>query len=167
MERKNNNFMRTFRIAALTLLFVMNGAIAFSQVHEMKKHIMVTPEDIKWQNGPGSLPPGAMFQVIEGDVTKKGLFAMRLKFPAGYSIQAHWHPVDEHVTVISGSFKMGMGDKFDENALKHIPEGGFAVMPAKSTHFATTDEGCIIQLHGEGPWQINYVNKADDPRQTK
>ncbi|MCG9970941.1 cupin domain-containing protein [Christiangramia crocea] len=170
MKILTSNFFKMFRILAFSLLFLMNGRIAFSQDHKdskMKNHIMVNPEDIEWQKGPASLPPGAMFQVIEGDLSKKGLFTMRLKLPAGYSIQAHWHPVDEHITVISGSFKMGMGDKFDANALEHISEGGFVVMPAKSTHFATTEEGCIIQLHGQGPWQINYVNKADDPRLAK
>lgn len=128
------------------------------------EHIMISPEKIQWEDGPPSLPPGSKFAVIEGDMKKEGLFTLRLKFPAGYVVGAHWHPVDEHVTVLSGSFKMGMGEKFDRNNLQNLPVGSFAVMPAKSGHFAAADEECILQVHAMGPWAITYYNPADDPR---
>jgi quercetin dioxygenase-like cupin family protein len=89
---------------------------------------------------------------------------MRLKLPANYRIPAHWHPADEHVTVLSGTFHMGMGDKLDTAKGKALGVGSFALMPAKARHFAYTNEETIIQLHGMGPWGINYVNPADDPR---
>lgn len=130
-------------------------------------HVMVTPGDLKWIDGPPSLPPGARMAAIEGDPSKPGAFTMRVQLPANYRIPAHWHPADEHVTVLSGTFHMGLGDRLDTARGKALPVGGFAVMPAKSNHFAWTTEPTVIQLHGIGPWQINYLNSADDPRNTK
>ena len=130
-------------------------------------HVMVTPSDVTWGPGPDALPIGAMAAVIEGDPKAAGLFCMRLKVPAGYKVPAHWHPADEHVTVISGTLNMGMGDKLDQNKGKELPTGSFVVMPAKSTHFAWTTGETIIQIHALGPWAINYVNPKDDPRLAK
>lgn len=127
-------------------------------------HIMVKPEDVKWMDGPPSIPPGAKFAVIEGDPKIAGLFTMRLWFPSDYKIGAHWHPADEHVTVISGTFLMGLGDKFDEGKLQPLGTGSFAVMATGIRHFAATTKETVIQLHGMGPWGINYVNPSDDPR---
>jgi len=128
------------------------------------KHVMVTSDDIKWMDGPSSLPAGAKVAAIEGNPKEAGLFTMRLKFPANYKVPAHWHPADEHVTVMSGTFYMGMGDKLDEAAVKELPAGSFVVMPTKQTHFAMTKGETVVQLHGMGPWGITYVNPADDPR---
>lgn len=108
------------------------------------EHKMVAPSDIKWADGPPSLPPGAKFAVLEGDPAKAGPFTVRLQFPAGYKIPAHTHPTDERVTVISGTFNMGMSDKF-----------------AWATGEAT------VQVQSTGPFVINYVNPADDPRKAK
>ncbi|MDP3704270.1 MAG: cupin domain-containing protein [Candidatus Omnitrophota bacterium] len=137
---------------------------AEDQPHHPQDHVFVTPGDLTWQDGPPSLPPGAQFAVIEGDPKKEGLFTMRLKLPAEYRIPAHWHPADEHVTVISGTFNMGTGDVLDTTNGTALPAGSFAVMPAQMHHFAWTSEATVLQLHGVGPWQINYLNPADDPR---
>lgn len=128
------------------------------------QHVLVTPGDLTWQEGPPSLPQGAQFAVVEGDPKKEGLFTMRVKLPAHYRVPAHWHPADEHVTVISGTFHMGTGDVLDTAQGKALPVGSFALMPAQMHHFAWTTDEAIIQLHGTGPWQINYINPADDPR---
>src|SRR5438128_1074858 len=127
-------------------------------------HVMVTTADLKWVDGPPSLPPGAKVAGMEGNPKEPGLFTMRLKFPANYKIAPHWHPADEHVTVISGTFYMGMGDKFDEAAAKELPTGSFVVMPTKQAHFGMTKGETVVQLHGTGPWGVTYVNPADDPR---
>ncbi|HEX2896449.1 MAG TPA: cupin domain-containing protein, partial [candidate division Zixibacteria bacterium] len=127
-------------------------------------HVMMTDADLTWTEGPKSLPAGAKMAVLEGDPTKAGLFTLRFKLPANYKVPAHWHPADEHVTVLAGSFSMGLGEKFDEKALKELPIAGFAVMPTGVRHFAWSKDGATIQLHGMGPWGINYVNSADDPR---
>lgn len=162
---KKNNAV----IVMLAIAFILNSVQLVAQEHPdsgttLDKHIMISPGEVQWLDGPPSLPPGAKFAVIEGDAKKEGLFTMRIKMPAGYVVPAHWHPVDEHVTVISGTFKMGMGDKFDRKDLMPMPPGTFAVMPVKTIHFAAADEECIIQVHAMGPWAITYVNPADDPR---
>jgi hypothetical protein len=127
-------------------------------------HVMVRPADRSWADGPASLPPGTKVAVIEGDPTQAGPFTLRLRLPARYRIPPHWHPADEHVTVIAGAFHMGLGESYDASKGKRLPVGSFAVMPAKTAHFAFTKEPAVIQLHGIGPWGINYVNPSDDPR---
>lgn len=124
---------------------------------------MATPDQMKWSDIP-SLPPGAKMSLIEGPLDQAKPFTFRLKFPANYKIPAHWHPVIERVTVISGTFHLGMGDKFDESKLKALPRGSIVIMQPKTHHFAMTKEETEVQLHGTGPWAINYVNPSDDPR---
>ena len=125
---------------------------------------MFKGDDLKWSPAPASLPAGAEVAILEGDPAKEGPFTMRLKLPAGYKIPPHSHPGVEHVTVISGSFAMGTGEKFDEAAAMTMPAGGFALMKIGTKHFATSKDGCVVQVHGVGPWGITYVNPADDPR---
>lgn len=134
----------------------------------VEKHILLSPKDVKWGEGPGALQPGAKMAVIEGDPkTPNALFTIRIKLPAGFKIQAHSHPADEHVTVISGTFQMGMGDAFDAKALTSLPAGSFAVMPKGHHHFASAKGETVVQVHGVGPWGITYVNPTDDPRNAK
>ncbi len=102
--------------------------------------------------------------MIEGPLNEAGPITFRLKFPADYDVPAHWHPAIEHLTVISGSFNMGMGDKLDRSKTTMLGPGGVAIMQAKVNHFAWTKGETIVQVHGVGPWAINYVNPADDPR---
>lgn len=134
----------------------------------VEQHILVSPKDVKWGEGPGALQPGAKMAVIEGDPkTPNALFTIRIKLPSGFKIQAHSHPADEHVTVISGTFQMGMGDAFDAKALTSLPAGSFAVMPKGHHHFASAKGETVVQVHGVGPWAITYVNPTDDPRNAK
>jgi len=127
-------------------------------------HIMVMPNNIKWVDNPPGLPTGSKFAVIEGDPREAGLFTMRVKIPAGYKIMPHWHPADEHITVLEGSCFMGLGDKIDEKAVTEMMTDAFAVMKTGTHHFFFAKKECIVQLHGIGPWGITYVNPADDPR---
>ena len=126
-------------------------------------HMMVTPDELKWADVP-SVPAGAKVAVIEGPVNEAGPITFRMKFPADYKLPAHWHPVLEHLTVISGTFNMGVGDTLDPSKTKPLSAGSFAIMQPKTHHFAWTKEETIIQVHGIGPWAITYVNPADDPR---
>ena len=126
-------------------------------------HMMVTPDELKWADVP-SVPAGAKVAVIEGPINEAGPITFRLKFPADYKLPAHWHPVLEHLTVISGTFNMGVGDTLDPSKTKPLSAGSFAIMQPKTHHFAWTKEETIIQVHGIGPWAITYVNPADDPR---
>jgi ketosteroid isomerase-like protein len=131
------------------------------------EHVMMAAGALKWGDGPPSLPPGAKVAVVSGDPTKAQPFAIRAQMPAGYRIQPHWHPTTENVTVLSGTVALGMGEKFDQSAMKDLPAGGYAAMPAEMRHFFMAKTAATIQVHGIGPFAINYVNPADDPRQGK
>lgn len=128
------------------------------------KHVMVTEKDLEWKEGPGSLASGAEMVVLEGDPSKRGPFTMRLKLPSGFEIAPHHHPAIEHVTVLSGTFHMAEGERFDREKGKELPAGSFAVMPIGMRHYAWASEETVVQLHGMGPWDIIYVNPEDDPR---
>ena len=126
-------------------------------------HQMITPGQLKWADVP-SLPPGAKIAVIEGPLNEVVPFTFRLRFPANYRIPAHWHPAVERVTVLSGVFNMGTGDKLDPQQTTALGAGSIAIMQPKTNHFAWTGEETVVQLNGVGPWGITYVNPADDPR---
>jgi hypothetical protein len=147
-------------VITVVLVAVFGVAAVWSQGGH---HVMVSPADLKWADVP-SLPPGAKIAVIEGPPTEAVPFTFRLKFPADYKIPAHWHPAIEHVTVISGTFNIGMGDKLDPAQTKPLSTGGVAIMQPKTPHFGWTKEETIVQVHGVGPWGVTYVNAADDPR---
>jgi quercetin dioxygenase-like cupin family protein len=126
-------------------------------------HIILGAPEIKWGPAPPVFEKGASFAVISGDPGKAGLYVVRLKMPAGYKIAPHWHPTDEHVTVIAGTFALGMGEKWDAAALKDLTAGGYGLMPADMRHFALARTAATVQVHGTGPFALNYVNPADDP----
>jgi quercetin dioxygenase-like cupin family protein len=140
---------------------------AFGSMQAQESPILVSPSDIQWKDGPPSLPPGAKAAVIQGDPSKEGPFTIRLKLPADYKIPPHFHPDTETVTVLSGTFNVSMGDTFDASKGKSLGAGSFAALPKKSPHFAFTKEPTEIQVNAHGPWSLNYVNPADDPRNNK
>lgn len=158
--------MKVLSIVALLLIGV--GVFAFGQTTSpTPDHAFLSKEDLKWIAGPASLPAGAKVALMEGDPAKEGPFTLRLQLPDGFTIQPHSHPAVEHVTVLSGTFNIGMGEKFDKSGGRALSAGAFAFMPPGMRHFAWTTGETVIQLHGTGPWQINYVNPADDPRKPK
>ena len=120
-------------------------------------------DDVKWMPAPNVFPAGAQIAVISGDPFKEGLYVVRLKMPGNYKIPAHNHPTTEYVTVISGDFNIGMGDKPDAQKGLLLHTGGFAEAPAKMNHYAWTSGETVVQVHGQGPFAITYVNPADDP----
>jgi len=124
---------------------------------------MVRPADLVWTDA-ASLPPGAKLAVIEGPMTEAVPFTVGIKVPANYKVPPHWHPVIERVTVLSGTFYMGLGDKLDPDKSTGLTPGSMMILQPKTHHFAWTKEETTIQLHGTGPWAIIYVNPADDPR---
>jgi hypothetical protein len=105
--------------------------------------------------------------VLEGDPAKEGLFTMRLLLPDGMVISPHWHTQIEHVTVIAGTLNIGMGEKFDKSATRAMPAGSFGFWPPQMRHYGWIKGETVLQLHGQGPWTITYVNPADDPRNQK
>jgi quercetin dioxygenase-like cupin family protein len=127
-------------------------------------HLVVSPDSLKWGPAPPAFPKGAQAAVVSGDPSKEGLYVIRVKVPAGYKVPPHTHPNDENVTVLSGTFNIGMGPKFDDKNGAALKAGGFAHAPKGMQHYAWFTEDSIIQLHGMGPQDIIYVNPADDPR---
>ena len=146
----------------LVALIVACGTAA-AQNAAVPAHTFVTPPEIKWGEPPPVFEKGMSFTVISGDPGKPGLYAVRAKMPAGYKIAPHWHPTDEHVTVLSGTLALGMGEKFDKAAMKSLPAGGYVLLPAEMRHFAMATTAVTIQVHGQGPFVLTYVNPADDP----
>jgi quercetin dioxygenase-like cupin family protein len=123
-----------------------------------------TPETIPWGPPPPFIAPGAQLAVIEGNPAgSTGDFTVRLKMPDGYRIAPHWHPLRENVTVISGTFKVGMGDSFDKDKMGSFPAGSFAFLDPGMRHYAMASGEVIVQVHGNAPLQFNYVNPEDDP----
>jgi anti-sigma factor ChrR (cupin superfamily) len=110
------------------------------------------------------LPKGAEIAVISGDPSKDAPYVVRVKAPAGYKVAPHAHPTDENITVISGTFNLGMGDKFDDQKGAALKAGGFAQAAKAMPHYAWFSDDSVIQIHGIGPFAITYVNPADDPR---
>ena len=159
---------RLFRLLLLIPLCCLGSAWASKgedpRHADDKDHVVATPDKIKWGPAPPSQPSGAQVAVLAGDPRKEGMYTMRVKLPDGYKVPPHWHPVDENVTVIEGTFNMGRGEKFDRAATQELPAGSYVRMPKKMRHFAWAKGETILQLHGMGPFEINYVNEADDPR---
>ncbi len=150
------------RIALTALAVLLTGTLpVFAQ--GTHADLLAGPAGVKWGPAPPTLPKGAQFAVLSGDPSKAGLYVIRLKMPANYQIPAHHHPTAENVTVLSGSFHAGMGDKMDKSKTQAFEPGGFAALPANMNHYAWTASNTVIQVHGEGPFAITYVNPADDP----
>ncbi len=157
--------MKSASLALLAALLVPAAAMAqdAKPASDAAAHTVLLPSEMKWGPGPPALPKGGQMVVLSGDPTKAGPFVLRAKLPAGYTVPPHWHPTDEQITVLSGSFSMGMGDKVDKKA-KAMGAGGWALMPAQMHHFAYTKTGATIQVNAMGPFVINYIDPKDDPR---
>jgi len=147
-------------LAAVGLLLL--AVPTFSQTGTPQNAL--TPEQIKFGPAPPFLPPGALFAVLEGNpMGDTGDFTIRLKMPAGYKVAPHWHPNRENVTVLSGTLKVGMGDKFDAAHMLSFPAGSFAYLDPDMHHYVMTEGATMIQIHGMAPAKLNYINPADDP----
>ena len=147
--------------STVSLVLLLAGATTvFADEMEMP----MNAAQIGWSPAPNFVPEGAEIAVLSGDPSKDGPYVVRLKMPAGYKIAAHNHPTTEMVTVISGDFHLGMGDKLDEEKSVLLTTGGYAEAPAQMNHYAWASSPTIVQIHGQGPFAITYVNPADDPR---
>jgi quercetin dioxygenase-like cupin family protein len=125
---------------------------------------MIRADNITWGPASAKLPRGALMAVLDGVPSKPGSpFTIRVKVPDGFSVPPHTHPTDENLTVIQGTMLLGMGDVFDRAKLRELPAGSYAKLPKGQPHFNLYKGESIIQLHGIGPYDIAYVNPADDP----
>lgn len=128
-------------------------------------HVMLAPGALKWRPFPPG-GAGAKLAVLSGDPEKPGPFVIRIRQPAGTQVPPHWHPTDEHVTVVKGTMYFAMGERFNKRGARELSAGSYLLLPAKMPHFAWTSRrgASIIQVHGMGPFQVVFVNPADDPR---
>lgn len=153
------------RILTGGLCILAIGATAYTQTGKApakpaRTMEVTAAESLQWSE----ILPGATMAVVSGDPNKAGdLFVIRIKMVDGLKIPPHWHPQDEHITVLKGTFLLGMGEKWDAAVLKPLPAGTFAMMPKEMRHFGQSKGETILQVHGPGPFKINYVNPADDP----
>jgi hypothetical protein len=123
-----------------------------------------TPDTMPYGPAPAFVPAGAQLAVLEGDPgAASGDYTIRLKMPDGYRIAPHWHPNRENVTIVSGTFKVGMGDEFEESKMATFPAGSFAYLDPSMHHFAMASGEVVVQVHGQAPLQFNYINSNDDP----
>jgi quercetin dioxygenase-like cupin family protein len=118
---------------------------------------------VRWGPAPANLPAGAQLAVIEGDPSKAGPYTIRLRLPAGYRFPAHTHPGSEHVTVMSGTLLVAAGDRLDGARMQTLAAGSYTGIPADVRHVASARGETVLQIHGNGPFGIDYLNKADDP----
>jgi quercetin dioxygenase-like cupin family protein len=120
--------------------------------------------DLQWGPAPAIFPAGAEMAVLSGNPGGTELFTVRLRFPNGYRIAPHTHPTDEHVTVISGTFLVGMGETVDgKKAMLSLKSGEFITAPANHAHYAAAQGPTVVQVHAIGPFAMTYVNPADTP----
>jgi len=121
-------------------------------------HKIVRYGDLKWTG----IIKGCDLAPVSGDPNAEGApFVLRLRCVDGAKIPAHWHPTDENVTVLKGTFLVGMGETFDESKLKTMNVGNFVTMPKEMRHFATCKGETIVQVHGMGPFKVNWVNPSE------
>ncbi len=141
--------------SAVFLTLLLTPALAWAQ-----GHAVVTPAQLVWK----PLIPGAEMAVVSGDPSKTGLYVIRIRTQgADVRVPPHWHPTDEHVTVLAGTFLVAHGDKYDASKLMGLKPGAHVVMPAKLPHFGIHKAGNVVEVYGEGPFVVNFVNPEDDP----
>ncbi len=160
------------RIAVAALLVC---AVLFSQTTPKKKgssalhrsHRAVAPDALHWDpppadaiqgQPPADLPPlRTQIAVVEGDPSKPGLpFVLRLKAPDGEKVPPHWHPNDEHLTILQGTFVLADGEKYSESGGTELNVGAYVSVPKPMWHYGQTKGETILQLHGIGPFVINF-----------
>lgn len=156
--------MNRLLAAALLGLALTATAIAAPPSHLASDNIQLAPADLKWMPAPPMLPKGVQLAVLRGNPFAEGYSTVRLKIPPHTTFAPHWHPIAESFSVLKGKLHLGMGDKVDMSAARILPALGYASLPALHHHYVYTEgEGAVIDLSFYGPFQIYYVNPADDP----
>jgi hypothetical protein len=150
-------------IFALPVLALAQG-IPPAGANPQVSHAIVALDQLVWK----PIAPGVEMAVVFGDPDKKGgLYVIRLRCKGEVKVPPHWHATDEHITVLEGSFWIGPGEQFDASKLQEMKVGAPAVMPAEVRHFSLSKADNVIELFGEAPFVVNFVNPEDDPRNAK
>jgi len=144
--------------AGMGLAMLAMGVPGQEKKENAAEHKIVRFGDLKWT----PIIKGCEIAPVAGDPDAEGTpFVLRLRCADGAKIPAHWHPTDENVTVLKGVFLIGMGEKFDESKLQTMNVGNFISMPKEMRHFAMSKGESIVQVHGVGPFKVNWVNPSD------
>jgi mannose-6-phosphate isomerase-like protein (cupin superfamily) len=152
----------------LTLICTALSLAALFAAQPLRAQNAFTADQVQFGPAPPFIPPGAQLAVLEGNpMASSGDFTIRLKMPDGYRIAPHTHPNRENVTVLSGTLKVGMGDRFDSSKMMSFGPGSFAYLDPTMHHYAGASGETVIQIHGMSPVQFNYINPADDPSRQK
>jgi hypothetical protein len=144
---------------ALAAVMAIAGA-AYNQQEStaVGNHSILRSADLKWT----PIIKGCDLAAVNGDSTVEGApFVLRLRCTAGSKIPAHWHPTDENVTVLQGTFQVGMGEKFDAAKLETMSPGNFVSMPKEMRHFALSKTATIVQVNAIGPFKVNWVDPSE------
>ncbi|MDH5537631.1 MAG: cupin domain-containing protein [Betaproteobacteria bacterium] len=156
--------MKTSYATFIKIMPFVIGALSVSLAHGQQAP--AASSDVKWLNAPASLPSGAKLAILQGDLTKPGTLAFRLKLPAGYQLKPQSSPAIDRIIVVSGTFNFGSGEKFD--SARTIPMStGYVHWPDKSAYFGWTKEETVLEFQGVGPFAVSYVNAGDDPAKKK
>jgi len=142
------------RVLALSVALSLVSSVAI--MHAQKAAL-------QWGPAPASLPPGARMAIVSGNPGKTGPFTLRLSLPSGFEVPPHFHPVDEHQTLISGRIGHGMGDTVDVKSVKWLRPGQSITLPANAHHYVRTRGRTLVEVSAVGPFVVTYVNRRDDP----
>lgn len=173
--------MRTGYLLGMAALLAIGAACAEGEVNPLRAQMpsgrtgpanpaarSASPQDegFHWGPAPAVFPKGAEMAVLDGDPSAAGKsFIVRLRFSNGYVIPAHWHPTDENVTVIEGTLMVGLGDRYDPSRFAAtLRPGGFITAKAHMNHYVMARGRTEVQVQAMGPFEMTYVNPADDPR---
>jgi len=152
------NCVSSFCVAVSTIALLTVGANSQEKKEGDAAHKIVHYGDLKWT----PIIKGCDLASVSGDLNAEGApFVLRIRCADGIKVPAHWHPTDENLTVMKGTFLVGMGETFDESKLQTMNVGNFAMMPKEMRHFALCKGETIVQIHGAGPFKVNWVNPAD------
>lgn len=151
---------RTTHLTAALTLAVVTSALGQAPAAAPDGMHTVAAGSIAWADAaiPG-FAPGMKIAVIDGNPDAAGPYTVRLSFPNGYRFPPHFHPGAENVTVLSGVLQLGMGEQTDDSKLKSYGPGDFLYIPSPMPHFGGAKGQTVVQLHGQGPFAINLVNK--------
>ncbi len=157
--------MRKIRLGSVCVALIGIAAVATAVYSQEKKegaeaHKIVHFGDLKWT----PIIKGCDLAPVSGDSSAEGApFVLRIRCADGIKLPAHWHPTDEHLTVLKGTFLVGMGESFDEAKLQTMNVGNFITMPKEMRHFGLCKGETIVQVHGAGPFKVNWVNPSEVP----
>jgi anti-sigma factor ChrR (cupin superfamily) len=154
----NKNFLKSFCVLTAALAVFAAASRSQEKKESDSAQKIVHFGDLKWT----PIIKGCDLAPVSGDPNADGApFVLRLRCVDGAKIPAHWHPTDENVTVLKGTFLVGMGETFDESKLQPMNVGNFMALPKEMRHFGLAKGETIVQVHGAGPFKVNWVNPSE------